>query len=143
MNAEIPFTFALEDSPPAEDVRAVHSGLEAYNQQHAPTSAYAPLTVMLRNPDGTVAGGLLGGIYWGWLHVDILWLHERARGSGLGTRMLQLAEDEARRRGCHHVSLDTMSFQALPFYLKQGYTVWGTLEDFPVGHSRVFLKKAL
>jgi GNAT superfamily N-acetyltransferase len=142
MSADEQFRMALEDAPP-EDVRAVHDGLEVYNQHFAPPSNYKPLTVMLRGTDGAVAGALLGGTYWGWLHVDILWLHERARRQGLGARMLALAEGEARRRGCQHVFLDTMSFQALPFYLKQGYAVWGKLDDFPVGHARHFLKKAL
>jgi hypothetical protein len=36
-----------------------------------------------------------------------------------------------------------MSFQALPFYLQAGYTVWGELVDMPVGHQRYFLQKAL
>ena len=143
MNTENPFTIALEESPPPEDVLVVHSGLEAYNRRRAEAGTFAALTVMLRNADGSVAGGLLGGTFWGWLHIDILWLHRDARGQGLGARMLALAEEEARRRGCHHVFLDTMSFQARPFYEKQGYTVWGELEDFPVGHTRVFLKKAL
>jgi hypothetical protein len=40
-------------------------------------------------------------------------------------------------------ALDTMSFQALDFYLKLGYTVFGRLDDLPEGHSRIFLKKAL
>ena len=143
MNSETPYQLALEAAPPPEDVQAVHSGLDAHNQRHAPTGPYQKLTVMLRDADGSVAGGLLGGTYWGWLHVDILWVHERARGQGLGQRMLALAEAEARQRGCHHVSLDTMSFQALPFYLKQGYSVWGELDDFPIGHKRHFLQKAL
>jgi hypothetical protein len=41
------------------------------------------------------------------------------------------------------VHLDTMSFQALPFYQKQGYTVFGILEDLPEGHRRYYLRKDL
>jgi GNAT superfamily N-acetyltransferase len=143
MSIEIPYQLTLETAPTPEDVQVVHSGLDAHNQRHAPTGPYMKLTVMLRDADGTVAGGLLGGTYWGWLHVDILWVHEQARGQGLGQRMLALAEEEGRRRQCHHIFVDTMSFQALPFYLKQGYSVWGELNDFPTGHKRHFLQKAL
>ncbi len=139
-----PYSIALEDSPAEADVRAVHVGLDAYNtQQNAPPVGYWQLTVFLRAADGRLAGGLLGGTYWGWLHVEIFWLHEAARGQDYGTRMLALAEQEALRRGCHHVYLDTVSFQALPFYLKQGYSVWGELKDFPAGYTRHFLQKRL
>ncbi len=36
-----------------------------------------------------------------------------------------------------------MSFQALPFYQKLGYTVFGQLDDLPIGHQMYFLQKAL
>ena len=56
---------------------------------------------------------------------------------------MQLAEGEAKRRGCHGAHLDTLSSQALPFYQKLGYTVFGQIDDLPVGHARYYLKKSL
>lgn len=137
------FTFAIDPSPSPDDVRAVHAGLNDYNLLHAPPHGYQPLTILVRDAAGALAGGLLGASAWGWLHVDIFWLREDARGEGLGSRILAEAEAEARRRGCHHLFLDTMSFQALPFYQKLGYEKWGQLNDFPIGHTRHFLKKRL
>ncbi len=137
------YRLSLEEAPRPEDVACVRAGLDAYNRQFAPDDGFKPLTILLRAADGTVMGGLLGGTYWGWLHTDILWLDERARGQDWGTRLLQMAEQEAVRRGCHHAHLDTMSFQAQPFYERQGYTVFGVLDDLPAGHRRIFLQKAL
>ncbi len=57
--------------------------------------------------------------------------------------MLELAEQAARGRGCHHAFVDTMSFQARGFYEKHGYTRYGVLDDFPIGHRRFFLQKNL
>ena len=65
------------------------------------------------------------------------------RGQGLGTRLLAAAEAAARGRGCHDVWLDTFSFQALPFYEQHGYVVFGTLENYPTGHERYFVRKSL
>jgi hypothetical protein len=47
------------------------------------------------------------------------------------------------RRGCHHALLDTFDFQAREFYEKLGYAVFGSLDDFPRAHVRLFMKKAL
>jgi GNAT superfamily N-acetyltransferase len=138
-----PFTVSLEEQPNPADVRAVHDGLDAFNLRFGPPHAYQPLTIFLRDDDSALVGGLIGATYWGWLYVEVLWLEERARRGGHGSAMLAAAEEEAWRRGCRHVHLDTMDWQALPFYQKRGYTVWGQLDDLPEGHTRYFLRKDL
>ena len=39
--------------------------------------------------------------------------------------------------------LDTFDFQARDFYLKNGYDVFGLLDDCPEGHTRYYLSKHL
>ncbi len=65
------------------------------------------------------------------------------RGLGYGSKLLETAENIARERGCTFAYLDNFSFQAQAFYEKHGYEVWGSLEDFPLGASRIYLKKSL
>ena len=77
------------------------------------------------------------------MYVDILWVHEDHRKNGIGTKLLLEAEKEAIRRGCHHVHLDTMSWQAPDFYRKHGYEVIGILPDIPAGNQKYLLMKAL
>ena len=133
----------LEDEPDPADICLVQEGLREFNRRYAPDDGHGPLTVFLRDADHAVVGGLLGGTYWGWLHVDILWLREDVRHAGHGQAMLQMAEQEAVRRGCRHAHLETHSFQALPFYEKQGYTVFAQLSDLPEGHTKYFMRKEL
>jgi len=52
-------------------------------------------------------------------------------------------EHAAKERGCTAAHLDTFSFQARPFYESLGYEVFGTLDDYPQGHQRFFMKKTL
>ena len=88
---------------------------------------------------------MLGDIYWGWLHVDMLWVAEHLRRQGHGRTLLAAAEGEALRRDCRYAHLDTMGFQARPFYERHGYTVFGALHDIPAGsgYSRYFMRKTL
>lgn len=77
------------------------------------------------------------------LRVGALFVDERYRHKGIGSALLKQVEDEARAMGGKVARLDTLDFQALDFYLKCGYEVWGVLEDCPKGHKRYCLKKSL
>ncbi|MBV9388584.1 MAG: GNAT family N-acetyltransferase [Chroococcidiopsidaceae cyanobacterium CP_BM_ER_R8_30] len=137
------FSIALEENPDASDLEAIRHGLVTFNHSRAGDDSYKSLTLLLRNAMNTVVGGLMGSSYWGWLYVDMLWVKEEFRQQGCGHKLLATAEDEAVRRGCHSAYLDTFSFQALRFYQKRGYTVFGELPDFPVDCQRYFLYKRL
>lgn len=137
-------SISVEPDADPQDIQAVERGLRDFNLiQTGLPSDFDRITILVRSDDGTIEGGLLGGTYWGWLYISILWLHKDLRGQGYGSQLVKMAENIARERGCHHVHLDTMSFQALDFYLKLGFEEFGRLEDLPRGHCRIFLKKAL
>jgi GNAT superfamily N-acetyltransferase len=133
----------IHDEPDEAEWNAIDRGLETHALQFAPPLDWRKLAIFLRDEDGGLKGGLLGTTYWGWLYVETLYVADELRGQDWGTKLLAEGEAEALRRGCRAVHLDTMEFQALPFYQKHGYTVWGTLEDFIDGHARYFLKKQL
>lgn len=140
------YTVTLEVNPAAEDLAVIRSGLDAFNRnaiEMDKSGEYEALHILIRANDGTVMGGLLGGSWWGWLYISILWVHEDLRGQDFGTDLMRAAEHEGLRRGCHAAFVDTHSFQALDFYLKLGYTVFGELPDFPPGYTRYFLRKPL
>jgi GNAT superfamily N-acetyltransferase len=80
---------------------------------------------------------------WHWLWVQALAMPPALRGQGWGARLLATAETEARARGCVGVRLDTYSFQARGFYLKQGYREAGRIEDCPPGQARYTMAKRL
>lgn len=80
---------------------------------------------------------------WNVVAIDIIWVDEQYRGQGLGSILLGDVEREAMEKGCHLVQLDTFDFQAKGFYEKNGYSVFGILEDCPKGHIRYYLKKTL
>ena len=103
-----------------------------------------PLAVLLSYPDSdAVVGGLYGSTWMSYLYVNLLFVPEKMRGAGVGRKLMMEAEAEAIRRGCRAAALDTFSFQARGFYERLGYSVFGTLHDYPPGHSRFYLAKRL
>lgn len=123
--------------------RYIVDQLDAHNLAATGASNYYPVGFFLKSARGEWLGGLLGSLWGSWLHVRILWVDTAVRGRGHGARRLQAAEEYAVERGCFAATLETHSFQARPFYEKYGYEVFGTLEDWPPGHAKFFLRKQL
>jgi GNAT superfamily N-acetyltransferase len=121
----------------------IGQGINLFNNQKAGDDKAQRICFALCAPNQEIAGGVVGQIYWDWLYVDLMWVKDELRGRGFGQRLLRRVEDEARKRGAKNVYLDTFSFQAPDFYKKQGYQVFGKLENFPSGHQRYFLTKKL
>lgn len=123
--------------------QSILDGLAAYNAAHVPADGYQPLAVTLDDDEGRLIGGLLGESFWGWLRVGTLWVDEAHRGAGHGSALLVAAEEEARRRGCTGIFVDTMDFQAPAFYQRHGYSERGRIDDLPAGHCRHHFQKMI
>lgn len=130
----------LTDTPTTGETEFVFGQLAGFNETHAGPASARELAVLARRGPELVAG-LLGFTHWNWLHIRYLWVAEPFRRQGLGRQLVLAAEREARLRGCAHAHLDTFSFQAVPFYERLGYSIFGQLDDYPPGHTKVFLQK--
>jgi len=80
--------------------------ISAYNTQQAGKDNGKNLCFVLRGPDDEVVGGVIGSTFWNWLHIDLMWVKEELRGQGYGRRLLELAEEEGRKRGAEKADLD-------------------------------------
>lgn len=137
-----PILSLTDDSDPAirEQIGAV---LVRYNETQVGAHERRPLSIVLRDPEtNEIVGGLAGRTALGLLFIDLLALPMDLRGLGLGARLLHMAEEEARKRGCRAVALNSASFQAPDFYTRHGYRVLGEVEGDP-GIRRIFMAKDL
>jgi GNAT superfamily N-acetyltransferase len=134
----------LTDSPDPEAEAAIEAELSRFNEEQAGYWDRRPLAVLVSNPDThEVIGGLLGRTSLGLLFIDVFFIPDQLRGQGIGTRIIQQAEEEARRRGCCASVLYTISFQAPRFHERHGYRVLGRVDCHPPGTSRIYMAKDL
>jgi GNAT superfamily N-acetyltransferase len=136
-------TIALEPDLGAGEVEELFNHLAQSGELHAPPRRYRALNLVLRDAKGTLQGGLLGSLVWNWLQIDLLWVAEAWRGQGFARELIATAEAHAKGEGCRYARLDSFDFGALPLYQRLGYEVYGTLADFPEGHTYYHLRKTL
>jgi len=126
------------------DAAVISDGLRAHDISEAGYLDFRPLSVVVRDPQtGNVVGGLLGRSEYGLVYVAWLFLPTDLRRARIGSRVLAMAEEEGRRRGCTRITLTTLSIEAPGFYLKQGYEVAATIDCDPPGLTRYYMMKKL
>ena len=134
---------AVCDDGPMEMLQALEEEINEYNFATTGIRDARLLVILLRDSRGRLYAGLSGHTWGGVAEVRFLWVEEAQRHTGIGSRLLQAAEDEARARGCTKLVLSTHSFQAPAFYANRGFVVAGEFSDYPRGHRSLFLEKSL
>lgn len=133
-------------NPKKKFVQYVIDELTAFDNSHLPagvSTSRTPIKLFLVDENNRICGGLFGDIYWNALQVFTLWVHEEHRGKGKGRALLDEAEKVARDKGCTLMMVETTSFNGPDFYLKFGFEITGTVENFPEGCTFYYFNKKL
>ncbi len=104
---------------------------------------FIDLSKKILDGDRIIAGIIAKMYCWNMVYIDTLWVDSEYRNKDLGSKLLKEIEYDSKNRGATLIHLDTFDFQAKEFYEKNGYIVFGVLEDCPTNHCRYYLKKKL
>jgi len=130
--------------PPQDaDFEALKAGLTEYNESFTGAVHREKVSSFVKNDSGFIVGGILGEINWNWMHIQGLWVDESIRKNGWGAKLLSEMEEYALSKNTSNIRLETTAFQALGFYIKAGYSVFGELPNMPKGYTSYFLQKQL
>lgn len=135
--------FVSSDTAERSTFDAIFQALDTDSRDSIGPTTSRLLVIPLRSEQGGVIGGLWAVSVFRWLHLEMLFVPLTLRGRGVGSALMASAEAEAQSRGCLGIYVDTLSFQAMPFYEKMGFSTFGVLDDCPPGHRRLFLQKRL
>ncbi|QLC26151.1 GNAT family N-acetyltransferase [Parasphingopyxis algicola] len=137
----------IDCNPSKKDAETLSQGIIQFNDERVPdlepVDHEKKFHVFAKDEDGEVVGGIRATCFWNTLHVELLWISEETRGKSLGRKLIESAEAYARQNGCSNVLVETTSWQARPFYERNGYQNIATLNDRPKGHASYYLTKKL
>ena len=117
--------------------------IRSYNRSKRESSESEPLNLYVEDDSGELMAGLVAETFGNWLEIEYLFVKEDLRGQGIGSKLLQQAESEAKKRNCRYVFVNTYQFQAPAFYQKHGYKEVFTLKDYPYTGQRHYYQKDL
>jgi GNAT superfamily N-acetyltransferase len=128
---------SLSDTVPEAARDAILASIKAHNDTLLGPTDRKDIFIPISGEDG----GLIGYTGRGWLYVELLFVPERLRGQGMAGKLLALAEEEARARGCIGAYIDTINPVACRAYERAGYNVFGRIENFAKGLDICWLIK--
>ncbi len=131
----------IPSKPSPSDFDSLKRGLDEYNEKFTGEVHSETVASFVKDQHGLVLGGILGEINWDWMYIRGLWVDEKIRKDRWGSRLLQNLEQYAGSKGVYGIRLETSTFQALDFYLKNNYSVFAELSNMPRDHTSYFLKK--
>ena len=140
---DLTMTYTLNMEPTDEDIASIRNELRKYNTPFLQAVRDQELTVSFSDEQQQQKGGIVGRVRGNWLLINFLWVDDMYRGQGVGSQLLKEIEQQAVKMGCHSVMLDTLSFQARPFYERHGYQCQMSLDNYPVDGQLHFLTKSL
>lgn len=142
--------FNITDQPDDDYLKYLRrrTGVEPHLRQHTGllnvgqfSDSAIRLDISLDDDEGDVVAGLAAQTADGWLHIDMIWVEYALRGSGWGTRLIEMAEKIALERGCTCARVGTL-YEA-DFFRKHGYVVTGKIALFPTGQTLTWMEKCL
>ncbi|RHO91742.1 GNAT family N-acetyltransferase [Ruminococcus sp. AF42-9BH] len=134
--------FRITKDGKQSDIDEIYEMLKSYNLSNREASENIPLGVYYEDESERKLAGLTGETFGNWLCINYLFVAENLRNKGIGTKIVLSAEDEARKRNCKYVFVDTFSFQAPKFYEKLGYKEVFSLNEYPyTGKRHYYIKK--
>lgn len=133
----------LNLSPSEDDILKVRRKLQDYNSNFFEIDDEPNFVISETDEENELIGGIVCTIVGQWLEIDFLWVKDDQRGKGLGKKLLFEAEKIGMENKCTKVFLNTMSFQAKPFYLKYGYNIVYIQKGYPLVNEKYFMEKDL
>jgi ribosomal protein S18 acetylase RimI-like enzyme len=79
-----------------EVLQAVKQGMRRHVESCVAWEEYQQLTVVARADDGKIIGASISETGRTWLHISVVWVDELARRRGIGKRLVEATEAEAR-----------------------------------------------
>ena len=133
----------LIENPDENLIHFFDERIREFNEARWEVKKKFPVALKMENEQGEIVAGAAAKTFGLWLLIDNIWVHEDYRGRNLGTKILQQLEQAAIKRGCKNALLDTLHFQAEPFYKKFGYETKWIQQNYPETGCKYFMIKNL
>jgi len=104
--------------------------------------AFDDIEKVIKDSDGNVIAGVVATLLpWTDLEINGIWANEDCIEEELKVKLLNELEKELKQRGGHVAMHETFDIKTKDFYIKNGYEVYGILDEYPEECKCYYMKK--
>ena len=134
-------TYKIRTDDFSEEERIIRHGLNDYAKDTI--NIERGFMGVLAYDGDKMIGGLTSSVVGITLGIKLLWVDKDFRGKSVGKNLLAKLEQHGKESGCTQSFVDTLTYQAPEFYIKQGYTEIARITNYYDGYDRIFYRKEL
>ncbi len=136
-----PYSFTITDELDEDYLKYLRRRANMRAMPQPQASAHTRLDISLDDDEGDVVAGLAAYTTDSRLQIDTVWVHPSLNRGEISARLVSMAEQVARERGCTVARVCTCSVP--DDFLALGYVVSGKMVAFPDGVAILWLEKTL
>ena len=118
-------------------------GINGYSLQKIGIVGKNDLVAFVAKDGDIIVGGITVEVFYGQLHIKLLFVEDEYRKYGVGKKLMEQALNFGREMKCPQAFVKTMSFQALGFYQKLGFSIEFSRDGYASGAKNHYLRKDL
>jgi N-acetylglutamate synthase-like GNAT family acetyltransferase len=123
----------------------VSDSIVEFNSQQVPFTnkpIFDDTGKVIKDSQGNVIAGIFSTIlFWTDLAINNIWASEDCIEEDLKVRLLNEVEKELKERGGHVAMHETFDIKTKDFYVRNGYEIYGILDEYPGQCKCYYMKK--
>ncbi len=136
------FTVRVEEGIAPKLYDWLIQGLKNHAEKHAIHDSVKRYSIEIIEKDECI-GALSGETLYGSIYIENIYISPQHRSKGLGRILIEKASELGKKWNCTLAVVETMSFQALEFYQKLGFTVDFAREGYTNNSTLYYLHKKI
>lgn len=128
-----------------DDANYIGDEIVKFNAEKVPFTnklSFEDIDKVIKDSDGNIIAGISTILLpWTDLQINTIWASEGAMEEKLKTKLLSEIENELKEKEGHVVMYETFDDKAKDLFVKNGYEVYGILDDYDEDYKVYYMKK--
>lgn len=130
------------ENPNSEDIKPIEDAIMKYSLSQV--NAVKPKAWAFHAKEANqIVGGATERVHFSQFYLDNLWVEEKMRLNGYGSKIHEEIVVCAKQQGCNRIQLHTLNEKAVELYKRLGYETLATINGYVDGFNLYYMARKI